>query len=95
MTRKRKTVKISGVTAEEYAAYWVCDPTYDKPPREPGDGYLFYNFGCEAEVRDKEFLTKFLAAIDRTLKDVNGLQDAEDLRALKDHVASLKPESQK
>ncbi len=41
---------------EEYAALWGCDPCYDREPRRPGDGYLFYNFAVEQD--DPKFLRK-------------------------------------
>lgn len=77
---------------EAYAAMWGCDPCYDRAPRLPGDGYLFYNFGVEG--RDPEFLKKFLPAIDRTLEEVKGrgvldeedTADIENLEALKEEV---------
>lgn len=52
---------------EEYAGFWGCDPCYDREPRKPGDGYLFYNFGSSIQKRTVEFLTDFLGAIDRTI----------------------------
>ena len=66
---KDKTSLINGdVTPEEYSAFWGADPVYDKPPRERGDGYLFYNFSEEGH--DPEFLRKFIPAIERTMKTV-------------------------
>ncbi len=56
------------VTPEEYAAFWGADPCYDKPPRNHGDGYLFYNFADEGH--DPDFLRKFIPAIERTMKTV-------------------------
>ena len=50
----------------EYAAFWGCDPCYDHFPRLHGDGYLFYSFGSKKP--SKEYLKKFLAAIDRTIE---------------------------
>jgi len=63
---ERNSLIDGDVSPEEYAAFWGADPVYDKPPREPGDGYLFYNFAEEGH--DPEFLRKFIPAIDRTLK---------------------------
>lgn len=77
---------------EEYAALWGCDPVYDQPPRERGDGYKFYNYAVEGD--DPEFLRAFIPAIDRTIKgvemnpDVHEPHDVEDLLALREHVES-------
>jgi hypothetical protein len=73
-----------------YAAMWGCDPVYDLPPRNRGDGYLFYNYSDEGD--DPEFLERFLGAIDRTIAscelspDSHEPYDVEDLEALKRHV---------
>ena len=52
---------------EDFAALFGCDPVYDQPPRQRGDGYLFYNFAVEGE--DPDFLQRFIPAIERTIKD--------------------------
>ena len=80
---------INELTYEEYAAQWGCDPQYDRAPREPGDGYLFYNFGSERQERTPEFLTNFAAAIQRTIAGCNDQQDRDDLGELLDHVREL------
>ena len=54
---------------EEWAALWGCDPCYDKAPRLPGDGYMFYNFSVEGN--DKAFLKLFLPAVKRTLQEIH------------------------
>jgi hypothetical protein len=58
---------------EEYAALWGCDPEYDTPPNEKGDGYLFYNFSVEQD--DPNFLRKFIPAIERTILKVKQSPD--------------------
>lgn len=80
---------INELTYEEYAAQWGCDPVYDKLPRQPGDGYLFYNFGSECQERTPEFLTKFAGAIERTIAGTDNMEDREDLLDLLDHVKGL------
>jgi hypothetical protein len=77
------------LSPEEYAALWGCDPQYDRPPRDWGDGYLFYNYSVEQS--DPDFLRRFLGAIDRT---IDGLDPAdsdyetnkENLEALRENV---------
>jgi hypothetical protein len=88
-------------TPEEYAAFWGCDPAYDTPPRQRGDGALFYNFGSEKQERTKEFLAQFAGAIGRTLDGVHQrcsskpvdleerLEDLEGLEQLREHVLDL------
>ncbi len=82
---------INGMTPEDYAAMWGCEPVYDKPPRKHGDGCMFYNY-C-AEKDNPEFLRKFLDAIDRTSQSVinnkydDWKQDLVDLDCLKNVVA--------
>lgn len=66
-----------------YAALWGCDPAYDKHPRLPGDGYMFYNFACHHDEPD--FLRKFIPAIQRTMQAVEanpGDHDPNDLDEL-------------
>ena len=75
---------IGELTYEEYAAQWGCDPVYDRAPREPGDGYLFYNFSVEGQ--DPEFRAKFIPAIERTIAGCTDPQDVEDLTDLLDYV---------
>lgn len=82
---------------EEYAAFWGCDPVYDKAPRQPGDGYLMYNFSSEKQVKDKDYLTNLLGAIVRTIEEVtlrpdtdeDKAEDLQGLNELKDHVETL------
>ncbi len=83
-------------TPEEYAAFWGCDPCYDTPPRLPGDGYLFYNFGSERQFRDQDYLTRLLGAIDRTIPITmtspprrGRVSDRRGLRQLRRHVSAL------
>ena len=90
-------MRIEGYTPEEYAAMWGCDPVYDHAPRHPGDGYLFYNFGSEHQERTPEWLTKFIGAIERTIKEVSqwkGLQNSpfshRDLPSLSKLLAHVK-----
>jgi len=83
-----------GMMPEEYAAMWGCDPQYDRAPRQPGDGYLFYNFGSERQKRTKAWLTEFLGAIDRTIAEVETRDeprdnDLDELRQLRNHVQEL------
>lgn len=67
------------VPAEELAASWGCDPSYDRAPNLRGDGCLFYNFGVEGN--DPAFLKQFLPAIDRTIKgNPEGKQELTDLK---------------
>ena len=81
---------------EEYAAYWGCDPVYDRPPRNPGDGYCFYNFAVEQD--DPEFLRKFIPAIERTIKCVEAEggkeEDQADLEDLLEYVKELLTEAE-
>lgn len=80
------------MTAGEYAALWGCDPCYDRSPRIPGDGYLFYNYSVEG--KDPAFCTKFIPAIDRTIAERrqrggDGMRnDVKDLLLLKLHVTA-------
>jgi hypothetical protein len=67
-----------------YAALWGCDPCYDKAPRQPGDGYRFYNFGVEGH--DPAFLAFFLPAIDRTMKGDVSKHDRHNLGLLRKEV---------
>ena len=82
--------RFDSANAAGYAAMWGGDPAYDLPPRRRGDGYMFYNYSEEGD--DPTFLRKFLGAIARSIKscewrpDDHEEHDAEDLRALKDHV---------
>jgi hypothetical protein len=71
-----------GLSAEGYAALWGCDPVYDKPPRLPGDGYLFYNYGSERQKRTPAWLGKFASAICRTIKRVKLEQSESQERDL-------------
>lgn len=81
--------RFTDVTPEEYASFWGCDPVYDKPPREKGDGYMFYNFSVEQG--NPEFLKKFLGAIDRTIQGLDSTEqdDIDDLGELKAYVEEL------
>lgn len=70
------------VTPEEYASFWGADPCYDKPPRNRGDGYLFYNFAIEGY--DPSFLEKFIPVIDRTIMTVlHDEHEQDELQKLK------------
>ena len=87
----KKNAKPETDEIEAYAALWGCDPCYDRAPRLPGDGYLFYNFAVEGN--DPAFLAKFLPAIGRTIQEVEQRKDdpeqaadLENLRILKDEV---------
>lgn len=88
---------IDGHTPEDYAALWGCDPAYDKPPRKPGDGYLFYNYGSTAQVHSAWWLKEFAAAIKRTIAGVqlrpecHEKHDVDDLTALLRHARATKP----
>lgn len=82
-------MKIEGVSPEEYASWWGCDPVFDKAPRHPGDGYLFYNFGSKCQERTAEWLNTFAAAIGRTLKGKLSSKDRRGLKLLMDHVTGL------
>ena len=82
----------------DYAALWGCDPMFDKPPREPGDGNLFYNFGSELQEMTAEYLEKFIGAIKRTIAEVDGRkddpereEDLEGLNELLEHVKGIEP----
>jgi hypothetical protein len=79
-----RAVTERGHDAADWAAQWGCDPCADKPPRLPGDGYLFYNYAVEGG--DPAFLAKFIPAIDRTIASVRqDVQEAGDkLTAAKD-----------
>jgi hypothetical protein len=86
MSDERDSFLDGDVSAEEYAAFWGCDPQYDRPPRLRGDGYLFYNYAVEGS--DPRFLEQFLPAIDRTIADCKTQQpdEVDELEALKEHV---------
>jgi hypothetical protein len=79
---------------EEFAAQWGCDPAYDRAPRKPGDGYLFYNFAVEKN--DPEFLAQFIPAIERTIQLVQGnesnydVDDLDNLQELLEYAKKLK-----
>ena len=78
------------VSPEEYAGFWGGDPCYDHPPRERGDGYMFYNF--DGQVNDIVFLRKFILAIDRTIltadeEDESELKELQ--RIVKERLAKL------
>ena len=81
---------------EEYAAQWGCDPVYDRPPRQRGDGYHFYNFAIEQN--DPEFLRTFIPAIERTIRcvEVEGgsKEDQADLEDLLEYVKELLAEAE-
>jgi len=83
-------MRIEGHTPEAYAAQWGCDPVYDKPPRQPGDGYLFYNFGSEKQKRSPEWLDQFIAAIERTIRGKIAIKDRRGLLKLLRHVKRLR-----
>ncbi len=91
------TVRIDGLPPEEYASQWGCDGAGDRAPNQLGDGAYFYNFGSEIQERTPEWLTGFLAAIDRTIQSVNlrpenfEPEDLANLKALRDYVAGLIP----
>ena len=75
------------MSPEEYAGLWGCDGSYDRPPNEPGDGALFYNFNVL--LNDKHFLRRFIPAIERTMLLVqasltanNGHHTERDLKDL-------------
>jgi hypothetical protein len=95
---KKKKNQIQGVSPEEYASYWGCDSNYDKPPNQIGDGALFYNFSSEIQKRDVDYLTRFDAAIDRTIENVKSKpesfepEDIPGLLALKAYIRNLIPE---
>jgi len=80
----------SNLSPEEYAAQWGCDPAYDRAPRQPGDGYLFYNFSVE---QDPKFLQRFIPAIKRTIfgAEIAGMSqdDRADLQELLEYVEYL------
>jgi hypothetical protein len=83
---------INELSYGEYAAQWGCDPVYDKPPRLPGDGCLFYNFSVEQN--DPAFLERFIPAIERTILEVKQRDcfdeiDLEDLQELLEYVQGL------
>jgi hypothetical protein len=80
--------KIDGVTPEEYAAQWGCDPVYDRSPNEKGDGYKFYNFNVLGN--DPEFLTTFIPAIKRTIEFVRQRPDADMKKNIRDLSKLLK-----
>jgi hypothetical protein len=77
------------LSPEEYAALWGCDPQYDRPPRQRGDGYLFYNYAVEQD--DPEFLRRFLGAIGRTVEgldpnDTDHETNKHNLEALREYM---------
>jgi len=84
------------ISPEEYAAQWGCDPVYDRLPRKPGDGYLFYNFAVEQN--DPKFLRRFIPAIERTIQciEVEGArqEDQADLEDLLAYVKDLLAEAE-
>ena len=90
---------IEGIPAEEYASFWGCDGSYDKPGHE-GEGALFYNFSSERQKRDAEYLRKFIKAIEYEITIVKGYviggiytqEDVNSLNKLLNYVKSLKPE---
>ncbi len=54
----------------DYLALWGCDPCYDHPPRNKGDGYIFYNYGVECHK--KVFLkTMLIPALLRQMDDMS------------------------
>ena len=77
---------------EEYAAQWGCDPVYDRPPRNRGDGYLFYNFAIEQG--DPAFLRRFIPAIERTIQCATSEDDQADLEDLLEYVKELLAEAE-
>ncbi len=81
---------------EEYAALWGCDPVYDRFPRQPGDGYHFYNFAVEQG--DPEFLRMFIPAIERTItcveREGTSEEDQADLEDLLSYVKELLVEAE-
>lgn len=66
-------MKIDKMSPQEYAALWGCDGSYDRLPNQPGDGALFYNYGCVSDDWDTKsrilFYDQFIPAIERTLSD--------------------------
>ena len=78
---------IDNVSPEDYAAYWGCDPCYDRSPRLPGDGYLFYNFAVEKD--DPEFLGKFIPAIQRTIALVESEKSIGDVNLWTEDILNL------
>jgi len=82
-------MKIEGVSPEEYAAYWGCDPVYDQAPRNPGDGYIFYNFSSKCQARTPDYLESFAGAVGRTLAGKLGPKDRRGLGLLLQHVVAL------
>ena len=77
------------ISPEEYAAFWGCDPVYDRSPRQRGDGYLFYNFAVEQD--DPDFLRTFIPAIERTIRCVEVEGTSEENQAdLEDLLAYVK-----
>lgn len=99
MTKFATKVRIAGLTPEDYAAQWGCDGSYDRAPNKLGDGALFYNFGSEIQDRTPEWLTGFLAAIDRTMENVKlnpvsfEANDLQELGELRSYVVGLIPTS--
>jgi len=83
--REDRSIHIEGMPPEAYASLWGGDPVYDNPPRQRGDGYLFYNFSSENVRRTREFLDQFAAAIERTVLSVKN-------HAPKDIAEMSKPE---
>lgn len=83
-------MRIEGYTPEEYAAQWGGDPVYMKPPNEPGDGYLFYNFGSNKQQRTPEWLDQFIAAIERTIRGSITVKDRRSLLKFLRYVKRLR-----
>lgn len=83
------------LSPEEYAALWGSDPWYDNPPRERGDGYMFYNFGSDKHKKDNQWYLSFAEAIGRTMRGFlnNPEKDIEDLTRLREWVVLLANET--
>lgn len=76
------------VSIADYLNYWGCDPCYDKAPRNPGDGYIFYNYSIECN--DQEYLEKLVSAIQRQLKDRKLSKiDRENFKKILKYVKNL------
>lgn len=74
-----------GLSPEEYAVLWGCDPQDDRSPRQRGDGYLFYNYAVAQGGPD--FLRQFVSAIDRTSQGLHpGDADKKNLEVLREYV---------
>ena len=87
--RSTEELILDEYSPEEYAAMFGCDPCYDRAPRIPGDGYLFYNFGSEKQERTNDCLDSFVGAIDRTIASCDK-KDIEGLEQLKNYVITQK-----